>query len=113
MAGVLQMMRDVLARVSVEQTDYKVEPIKTTVTLSFNVAVGNKTEIPYAVYGINAGSSYSVWAELKEHIRGAFVSAVIKNDGLLYLTVCNFSGEVLPALTEVDLVIAQALPTTN
>jgi len=83
MAGVLQMMRDVLARVSVEQTDYKVEPIKTTVTLSFNVAVGNKTETPYAVYGINAGTSYSVKS-------CCFILSVVLNLSLLHRKVVYY-----------------------
>lgn len=112
MASIFQMMRDALARATVELAEYKVEPIRTSSTISIPVDVGNKSEFPYAVYGLEPGTNYTVWAELKDHIRGVFVSAVIKDDGLLYLTVCNYSGAILPASTEVNFVIAQAISKT-
>ncbi len=108
MVSLTKLVTDAISRASVESLNYSVEPIKGGVTLSFDIQIGNRTVIPYSIYGIRPGTKYAVWAELKQNIRGVLLTATVKDDGLLYLTVCNYSEAVLPASTEVDFTIAQA-----
>ena len=108
MTSLTQLVGDAMAQASVESLNLAITPIRDSVTLSFEVPMGNKTVIPYAIYGVEPGKKYAVWAELTENIRGVMLWSEIKTDGLLYLTVANYSGAVVPASAQVDFVIAQA-----